>query len=290
MIGTLLRRVLVRENHHVVRIVRGVPSGPEDIGWDPNKGTIDEGRLRAVDAVVHLAGESISGRWSADKKRRIRESRITGTKTLAEALARTAPLPKVLVTASAIGYYGDAGDRVLDESAPAGNDFLAGVCRDWEAASRPAADAGIRVVNVRIGIVLSSVGGALEQMLPPFKAGVGGRLGNGKQFMSWVSHRDVVGVFHRALVDERLEGPVNAVAPTAVTNREFTKSLGRALQKPTLFPVPKLAIKTMFGEMGEALLLSSARVRPGKLEAVGYEYQDSDLDQTLVRLVRETEV
>lgn len=288
LVGSLLARSLRREHHHVMRLVRSAPAGPEDIQWDPDKGNIDLDRMRGVDAVVHLAGESIQGRWTAKKKQKIEQSRVRGTSLVARTMAKLDPLPKVLVSASAIGYYGDAGGRILTEDSPPGSDFLARVCQAWETAANPAREAGIRVVNIRTGIVLSSEGGALQQMLTPFRLGAGGRLGDGEQYMSWISHRDLVGVLYRAVTDDRLEGPVNAVTG-AVTNRVFTKALAHAVGKPAIVPVPAFGVKLAFGEMGEALLLSSARVEPTKLKAVEYEFMDPFLEPTLARIVRESD-
>jgi uncharacterized protein len=242
---------------------------------------IEEG----LDAVVHLAGEPIAGRWTARKKKRIRESRLGGTRQLCEALANLKRPPRVLVSASAIGYYGNRGTEPLHEDSTPGTGFLADVCRGWEAATSPATEAGIRVVNLRLGIVLSGDGGALTKMLWPFRMGVGGIVGDGRQFWSWVAIEDVIGVIHYALSTEWARGPMNVVSPNSVTNQEFTKTLGHVLGRPTIFPMPGLAARVVFGEMAEALLLASARVQPIRLEGSGYRFRFPVLETTLRHLV-----
>ncbi len=256
--------------------------------WNPAAGVLDPAALDGVAAVVHLAGENVSdGRWSEAKKQRILDSRVNGTRLLAEAIAAARTKPGVLVSASAMGYYGDTGDAVVDEASPAGSGFLAEVCQQWEAATAPAEAAGVRTVHYRIGLVLSADGGALAKMLAPFKAGLGGPLGNGRMWMSWISIDDLVrGILH-CIDTESLAGPVNAVAPHPVTNRDFTKALGRVLRRPTLFPVPAPAIRLLFGEMGEALLLSSARVHPTRLSASGYHFAHPEIGVALQALLRE---
>jgi len=236
---------------------------------------------------VHLAGEPIAeGRWTQEKKRRILESRVKGTRLIAETLAKLNEKPRVLVSASAIGFYGDRGDEVLLEESASGEDFLSEVCREWEKATLAASQAGIRVVHLRIGIVLSAEGGALAKMLTPFKLGVGGRVGGGRQYMSWITLDDLVGVIRRALADESLRGPVNAVAPQAVTNEEFTKALGRVLGRPTFLPVPAFAARLAFGEMADALLLSSARVEPARLKEAGYEFSQTEVEGALRHVLK----
>jgi len=270
LIGSKLVSFLEAERHEVVRYKRTA-----------TRPAIEEG----LDAVVHLAGEPIAGRWTAKKKGRIRESRVGGTRQLCEALARLERPPRVLVSASAIGYYGDRGTEILNEDSPPGTGFLADVCRDWEAAADPAAEAGIRVVNLRFGIVLSGDGGALAKMLLPFRMGFGGIVGSGKQFWSWVAIEDVVGAIQHALNTEWARGPMNVVSPNAVTNREFTKALGRVLGRPTVFPMPAMAARVVFGEMAEALLLGSARVQPIRLEGSGYRFRFPVLETTLRHMV-----
>lgn len=283
LIGSELVKRLQTEGHRVDRLVRD-PSGKGEgkILWDPKGQTVDTKALEGVDAVVHLAGENIAGgRWTEERKRQVLESRVNGTKTLASAAAKLENKPKVFVVASAIGYYGARGDEILDEDSAPGDGFLSEVCRAWEQAAEPAEQAGIRVVKLRIGIVLAGSGGALAKMLPAFKLGAGGVLGDGKQYMSWVALEDVVGLARLALVDDRVRGAVNATAPTPVTNREFTKTLGKVIRRPTVLPVPSFAIKAMFGEMGDTLLLQGSRVVPKRAEALGYEFRYRELEGCL---------
>lgn len=260
--------------------MRGVPAGPDEYRWDPSAGDVEPAALEGLDAVVHLAGETVAGRWTDDKKERILRSRVDGTRTLSEALAGLERPPRVLVTASAIGYYGDRGDEQLTEESSSGDGFLAEVVREWEAASRPAEEAGIRVVRLRFGIVLSPAGGALETMLTPFRLGVAGKLGSGRQWMSWISIDDVVGAIRHALVADELAGVANTVAPNPVTNAEFTKTLGRVLGRPTLLPVPGAALRLALGEFSQEAL-SSTRVVPRRLLESGYEFRHPDLEQAL---------
>ena len=232
--------------------------------------------------MVHLAGENIAaGRWTPELKRRIHHSRANGTRVLSDALAKCAQPPKVLVSASAIGYYGDRSDEVLTEESRLGTGFLAAVCRDWEAAVEPAKRKGIRTVLLRIGVVLSTEGGALKRMLLPFKLGLGGVIGDGKQYMSCIALDDAIGAIHHAIVTDSLSGPVNVVSPQAVTNREYTKALGKVLGRPTLFPLPAFAARLAFGEMADELLLSSARVEARKLLASGYTFRSPTLESIL---------
>ena len=292
LIGSALVRSLLADGHTVTRLVRGgrkgSPSpGVADVEWDPERGSVDAAALEGHDAAVHLAGEPVAeGRWTDEKKRRIRESRAQGTRLVAETLARLGRKPAVLVSASATGYYGDRGSELLTEESASGDDFLSEVCREWEAAARPAAEAGVRVVHPRIGVVLDADGGALPKMLTPFKLGVGGRLGDGHQYMSWITLPDVVGVIRRALDDEQMSGPVNAVSPQPVTNEEFTKTLGRVLGRPTIFPVPEFAARLAFGEVADALLLSSQCVEPARLKAAGFQFADPALEGALRRILK----
>jgi hypothetical protein len=244
-------------------------------------GSIDTSGLQGVEAVVHLAGENIAERWTAAKKANIRDSRANGTRVLCEALTGLTPLPKVLVSASAIGYYGDRGAEVLTEDSASGSGFLAEVCRAWEVATEPAHQRGIRVVRLRFGVVLSAAGGALAKMLPPFRLGLGGTLGSGRQYMSWIALDDAVGAIHHAVVTEPLQGPTNAVAPQPVTNQAFTKALGSVLRRPTLLPLPAFAARLIFGEMADELLLASTRVQPAKLQASGYSFRYPELEGAL---------
>ena len=288
LVGSALIPVLTSGGHEVVRLVRSQPR-PEasEVRWDPETGEIDPAALEGVDAAVHLAGESIAaGRWTTSRKARILESRVKGTRLLVETLAGLGQRPKVLVSASAVGYYGDRGEERLTEESGSGSAFfLANVCRQWETATEPAAAAGIRVVNLRFGIILSGGGGALPRLLTPFRLGVGGRLGSGKQFMSWIAIDDVVGAIVHVLKTEALRGAVNAVAPQAVTNREFTKALGRVLGRPTLFPLPACAARLAFGEMADELLLASQRVEPAKLLASGYQFRFPEIEGALRHLL-----
>ena len=284
-IGSALVGSFQAAGHRVIPLLRGRSPVEGGIAWSSEAAYVDTGKLEGIDAVVHLAGEPIPGRWTPKKKARILESRFKGTRLIAEAISHLAKPPKVFVCASAIGYYGDRGDEILREESPSGGGFLAQVCREWEAATEAAAKKGVRVVNLRIGIVLGAGGGALAQMLPPFRNGVGGRIGSGKQYMSWIALDDLVGIVQHSLNTESLRGPVNAVAPNPVTNAEFTKTLGKVLSRPTIFPLPALVVKLVFGQMGEEALLGSQRVEPGRLQASGYEFRYPDLAGALQRAV-----
>jgi uncharacterized protein (TIGR01777 family) len=243
--------------------------------------------LEGFDAVVHLAGESIAeGRWTEAKRGRIRDSRVQGTRVLADTLARLIHPPKVFLCASAVGFYGSRGDEELDEESPAGSGFLSDVCREWESACRPAVEAGIRVVNLRLGMVLSTRGGALAKMLPIFRLGLGGRLASGRQYVSWITLDDVVEAIQFVMATDSLEGPVNAVAPGAVTNREFTRVLGRVLRRPAILPAPAFALRCVLGQMAQELLLASTRALPRRLLEAGFAFRDPDLEGALGRVVR----
>ncbi|MEM7201374.1 MAG: TIGR01777 family oxidoreductase [Planctomycetota bacterium] len=281
LVGGALTEALTIDGHHVEHLVRS-PASP-GVRWDPAAGLVDAKALAGFDAVVHLAGENIAeGRWTDAKKARIRGSRVDGTRLLCEALA-TAP-PRVFVGASAIGYYGSRGDEVMVESSAPGDDFLADVCVAWEQASA-ALESKCRVVRPRIGVVLSTNGGALAKMRTPFRLGLGGRIGSGRQWMSWISIDDLVAVLRHCLTDDGLVGPCNAVAPQPVTNAEFTAALGHALRRPTLLPMPALAARALFGEMGDALLLSSTRVAPQALEQRGFRFRHPDVTSALHALL-----
>ncbi len=286
LIGSALMPFLTTGGHDVARLVR---SQPREIGsefrWDPDAGQIDPAAFVGVDAVVHLAGENISGRWNETKKARILESRVKGTRTVAEALAGLDKAPKVLLSSSAVGYYGDRGDEVLTEKSGSGSLFLSEVCRQWEAATEPAANKGIRVVNLRTSPVLTPAGGPLAQLLTPFRLGFGGVVGGGGQYFPWIAIDDLIGAIHHALITESLSGPVNAAAPQQVTNREFTKTLGRVLGRPTLFPLPAFAVRLAFGEVADELLLASQRVEPARLLASGYRFRFPDLESALRHLL-----
>ena len=286
-IGSALVSLLTTGGHVVTRLVRSQPRpGAREVRWDPVAGVVDQAGLEGLDAVVHLAGENIAAaRWTAKRKAKIRDSRIKGTRLLCESLARLQQPPKVLVCASAIGYYGDRGDEILTEESTSGTGFLAEVCREWELAAEAAVQRGIRVVHVRIGIVLSPAGGALAKMLFPFRMGFGVVLGTGRQYMSWIALDDLVGSISHALRTDTLRGPVNAVAPNPVTNLEFTRTLGRTLARPTLLPMPAFAVRLAFGEMGDELLLASARVQPNRLLVSGYVFRFPKLDGALQHLL-----
>jgi hypothetical protein len=267
-------------------MVRGAPAGPDEVAWDPARGLAEPARLNGVDAVVHLAGANIAaGRWTPARKAEIRQSRVEGTRSLCEALARLAHPPRVLASASAVGYYGDRGAETLTEDSAAGTGFLADVCRAWEAATQPASRAGIRVVNLRFGMILTPAGGALGKMLLPFKLGAGGRIGSGEQFMSWITLDDAIGAVHHALCEESVRGPVNVAAPAPVSNAEFTRTLARVLRRPALFPLPAFAARLLFGEMADALLLGSARVVPARLQAAGYGFRLPELEGAIRHLL-----
>lgn len=285
-IGTALARSLTAEGHRVVPVVRR-EAGPDAIGWDPAAGTIDAGALEGLDAVVHLAGESIaSGPWTAAQRRRITESRTAGTRLLAGALAGLQRPPAVLLSGSAIGYYGDRGDEVLPEGADHGSDFLADVCVAWEAATEPAEAAGIRVAHLRTGIVLDPAGGALAKQLPLFKLGLGGRAGRGDQWMSWITLADEVRAIRFAL-DHDVRGPVNLVAPAPVTNAEFTRALGAALHRPTFLTVPRLVrhLPLGIGDFLGSLLFVSQRVEPAALGSAGFTFEHATIDAALDAIV-----
>ena len=285
LIGTALRASLETQGTQIVRLVRGGVSNAAQVSWDP-LAPISPTAVSGFDAVVHLAGESIVGRWTAEKKKAIRESRVQGTRNLAAALAQSEVKPRVLVCASAVGFYGNRGDELLGEESTSGQGFLPEVCRQWEDASRIAAEAGIRTVNIRIGLVLSAQGGALGNMLKPFKLGLGGRVGSGRQWWSWIHVDDIVGGIQHAIRTESLSGAVNLVAPNPVRNAEFTKVLASVVGRPAFFPVPEFALRLAFGKMAaEELLLSSARVEPGKLLASGYTFRFRELRAALEDLV-----
>jgi hypothetical protein len=289
LVGSALVPFLTTGGHEVVRLVRRAPRGKDEVRWDPEARTIDAAALEGIDAVVNLSGENIADRrWSEARKALLRSSRLVPTRLLAETLAGLKRKPKVLISFSALGYYGNRGDAwVTEQDAPA-DDFLGRLSVEWEAAAEPAAKAGIRVVHPRVGIVLSPAGGALGKMLLPFKAGVGGVLGAGTQYMSWIAIDDLLGVLHHLLERADIEGGVNAVAPEPVTNAVFTKTLGRVLGRPTIVPAPAFVLRLAFGEMADAALLSSTRVRPARLESSGYRFRFPDLEGALRHLLGRT--
>ena len=300
-IGTALLASFEPQSTQIVRLVRGRAQNVAQVSWDP-LAPVSPTAVSGFDAVVHLAGESVVGRWTEEKKKAIRESRVQGTRNLATALAQSEAKPRVLVCASAVGFYGTRGDEILREESRGGQGFLSEVCREWEDASRIAAEAGIRTVNLRIGLVLSAKGGALANMLKPFKLGLGGRIGSGQQWWSWIHVDDIVGGIHHAIGTEPgvgpangpgnvpgngpMSGPVNLAGPNPVRNAEFTKVLASVLGRPAFFPVPEFALRLAFGKMAaEELLLASQRVEPGKLGASGYAFRFRELRAALENLV-----
>ena len=287
LVGRELVPALRRQGFEVLRLVRQAPSADDEVRWDPDAGTIDTEGLEGVTAAIHLAGDNVaSGRWTDAKKARIRDSRVRGTALIAGALAELSPKPRVLVSASAVGYYGACGEEALDESAAQGSGFLASVCGEWEAATTAARDAGIRVVHARIGVVLAPNGGALAKMKLPFLLGLGGRIGDGSQYMSWITLDDLVSALVFSLERDELEGPVNFVSPTAVTNADFTATLGRVLKRPTVLPIPKFALRLGVGaDMANEMLIGGSRVIPALLHAHGFRWEHTTLEPALRALL-----
>ena len=279
-LGSALSSTLTTSGHQVARLVRRLPA-PGEIGWDPETARLDPEALSGLDAVIHLAGENIAGRWTDSRRRRIRESRVAGTTLLAKALARSSRPPRVLVSASAIGIYGHRGDELLDETSEPGHGFLPEVGQAWEAAAAPAREAGIRTVFTRFGLVLAPQGGVLAQMLVPFELGLGGTLGDGRQWMSWIGLDDALGAILHALASDAIAGPVNVVAPEPVRNSEFTERLARILRRPAVLTVPAFALRLLFDGLADEGLLASTRVRPAVLEATGYRFRYPTLDAAL---------
>jgi len=276
LIGRALVPALRAQGHRVLRLVRTTATSADEVQWDPKAGTVDLAALAGTRAVIHLAGAGVGdNRWTDAYKNEIRNSRVLGTRTIATAMAALQPKPAVLVAGSAIGWYGDTGDRAVDESSPAGTGFLADVVQAWEAAADPARDAGIRVAHARTGLVVAKQGGAWARLFPIFRLGLGGKLGSGRQYWSWISLRDEVSAL-MYLVDSTLAGPVNLTAPNPATNAEVTAAMGKVLGRPTLFPVPAVALKTALGEFSTEIL-SSARVLPKVLEQAGFQWQDRDI-------------
>ena len=289
LVGSALVPHLTAGGHQVARLVRSRAASPGEIAWNPEAGTIDSAALEGFGAIIHLAGESIAhGRWTEAKKNRIRDSRVGSTRLLTAAIAGLSRPPQVLVCASAIGYYGDRGDELLKEDSPPGDDFLAGVCRAWEEAAEAAARRGVRVVQHRFGMILSTAGGALAKMLLPYRLGAGGPIGTGRQYVSWITLDDALGAIGHALATVTLRGPVNTVSPHPVTSREFARALGRVLHRPAILPLPAFAARLMFGEMADALLLSSQRVDPARLLSSGYHFLHPDLELALCHLLGRT--
>ena len=283
LVGTSLTDSFSRRGTAVTRLVRTSPDpGKQEVEWHPNKGEIDPASIEGFDAIINLAGESIAeGRWTEEKKKRIRDSRIDGTQLLSETMAGLSQPPKVFLCASATGVYGNRGDEVLDESSSAGKGFLAEVCREWEEATVQASNARVRVVNLRFGPIFSSEGGMVAKLLTPFKFGLGGKIGSGEQYMSWVAMDDVVGVINFALERDTVRGPINVVTPNPVTNAEFTRVMGKVLSRPTFLMVPAFAARLAFGEMADEMLLASQRVVPRRLSEAGYTFLYPELEGAL---------
>lgn len=290
LIGKALHESFKAKGHEILLASRSEPKDEQHIQWNADTGFEDEDlpKLEGLDAAIHLAGENIAGlRWTEEKKKAIRDSRVFGTRTMIEAFAKLEQKPKVFIAGSAIGFYGDRGDEEMTESSPAGTTFLATTTKEWEAESRRAEDMGIRTVLLRTGIVLSKDGGALATMLTPFKFGVGGVVGSGKQWVSWVSLDDVVGAVNFVLDNESIRGAVNIASPNPATNEEFTKTLGSVLYRPTFLPLPEFAVHMVFGEMGDALLLDSTKIRPKRLLDAGYKFKFPELKKALEHAVSE---
>ena len=289
LVGKALRTALEANGHTVWRLVRQpVKDSETEIYWKPSDGEIDAEKMDGIDAVVHLAGAPIAESWwTAEYKQKIRDSRVQSTRLISETIAELPNKPRVHVNASAIGYYGVRGDETIDETSPAGSGFLADTCREWEAATQPSWESGIRVCQMRIGVVLSPKGGALAKMLTPFRMGLGGQIGNGKQYMSWVALPDVVSAIEFALDHDPLHGAINTTAPQPVTNREFTKAVAAAVHRPAVVPMPAFATRMMFGqEMAEEMLLGGAKIYPRRLEAEGYEFLCPDIRSALAHVLK----
>jgi hypothetical protein len=281
LVGSALIPPLEDEGSEVTRLVRDSPKAGE-IEWHPNQDQLEPRKLDGFEAIINLAGESIAeGRWTDEKKRKIHDSRVHGTHLLSEAMARLAHKPRVFLCASATGIYGDRGEEILDEQSESGGGFLAGVCREWEKATEPATKAGVRVVNLRFGPIIARDGGMVEKMLTPFKMGLGGKVGSGKQYISWVAIEDVVAAMKLALKEESIRGPLNIVSPNPVTNERFTKTLGEVLSRPTVMAMPAFAARLAFGEMADEMLLVSQRVMPKKLKSIGYQFSFPELEGAL---------
>jgi uncharacterized protein (TIGR01777 family) len=285
LVGSALIPVVEKDGATVVRLVRSAPKTGE-IEWHPNQDSIEPAKLDGFDVIINLAGENIAaGRWTDDQKRKIRDSRVNGTHLMSEAIAKLEQKPRAFICASATGIYGDRDDEVLDEQSESGSGFLAGVCREWEMATEPASKAGVRVVNLRFGPVMSREGGMLAKLLTPFKMGLGGKVGSGRQYISWVAIDDAVNAMKLAIDDQSIRGPLNIVSPHPVTNEEFTKALGHVLNRPTALAIPAFAARLTFGEMADEMLLTSQRVMPKRLTAAGYQFRYPEVEGALRRYV-----
>ena len=287
LVGSSLVTFLEKKGHDVYRLVRSKKNLSQNhIFWNPEKNEIEKEKLEGLDVVIHLAGDSVaSGRWTAAKKKSIRDSRVIGTQFLAKTISTLKKTPHTILSASAIGFYGNRGDEILTEESEPGSGFLTEVCLEWEKAWDAVLDKEIRLCFLRIGMVLDKTGGALDKMLLPFKLGLGGVAGNGQQFMSWIALSDLIGAIDFLMRDKKLSGPFNMVGPMPVTNREFTKTLGKVLHRPTFFALPEFVIKTVFGEMGEQLLLTSAHVIPKRLMEAGFQFQWNNLEKYLKNIL-----
>lgn len=287
LVGRALVAYLRKNGHFVTPLAHSTVGIDSGVQWDIEREYIQEDRLEGMDLVVHLAGENIaSGRWTEEKKRRILDSRKKGTRLISETIAGLSRPPKAFLSASAIGFYGNRGDELLEESSPHGTGFLSEICREWEAATNPAIKRNVRVVHLRFGMILSSDGGALSKMLPAFRLGLGGRIGNGRQFISWIAIDDVVRAIDHIMTRDKLSGPINVVSPNPVRNGEFTKTLGRVLSRPTFLNIPGFAVRLLFGEMADALLLSSTRVEPTRLISSGFVFKYPRLEGALKHCLR----
>lgn len=286
LVGSHLIKHLEARGHCIKRIVRSAPKDDSQIRWSPTANEIEADKLMDVDVVINLAGEPVVGRWNAKKKQRIRDSRVMGTRLIAQTLAALPQRPKLLINASGIGYFGSRGDEVLTEAASLGQGFLADVCKQWEAATEPAIAAGVRVAMMRFGMILSPKGGALAAMLPAFKLGIAGRLSTGKQWMSWITLDDVIAAIEYVITHHDVQGPVNTVSPTPVTNQQFTQTLARVLHRPAILPVPAFALRLIFGELADEALLASGRAIPDKLTHAGFTFADPNLEPALRRLLQ----
>jgi len=282
LIGGMLRRFLIDRGHDLTVLVRrDPPANAGEVFWDPSAGKINAAALEGAHAVIHLSGQNVAVRWTSERKRELVESRLKSTRLLAETLARLGAPPKVLLAASAIGFYGERGDETVTEDSPAGAGFFPDLCKEWEAAAIPARDAGIRLVNFRIGVVLSKQGGALAKMLTPFRFGLGGRIGSGKQYLSWIAPDDLLRAMYECLTDDRLNGPVNGVGPNPVTQREFARTLARVMRRPAIFPLPAAMVRLFFGDMGQTILLGSTRVLPARLLDRQFHFTHPTLEDAL---------
>ena len=286
LVGTALIPILRSMGAQITRMVRSKPKAGE-MEWHPNQDEVNPKALEGFDTIINLAGENIAGgRWTDDQKRKIRESRIKGTNLLSEAIARLSPRPRVFICASATGIYGDRDDETLDEQSDSGGGFLAGVCREWEEATAPAIKAGVRVVNLRFGPIIAREGGMLAKLLTPFKMGMGGKVGSGRQYISWIAIDDAIQAIKLAIEDVSIQGALNVVSPNPVTNEEFTKTLGHVLNRPTALAMPAFAARLAFGEMADEMLLASQRVLPQKLLNAGFHFQFPDLGAALSKYTR----